>query len=333
MINRRSILLASLAAGAAAGLSACGEQQPEAVGDGKLTVGLTFIPNVQFSPFYVGVKEGLFAKHGLDVTLRHHGQQEDLWGAVLGGQEDIVFASADEAMVAKAGGNDLRTFATAYQTYPLNVMGGDPAVHGSDAGLEVLKGATLGIPGHFGSSYYAALCAIHQAGLTEAHVELVDIGYTTLSALAARQVDFAMGFVNNEGVQLSNQAIASLSIPVFDPAEALLVGPSLVTPGTTVPEDVLRAVASGMQEAEEAIIADPQLALDATAEHVPAMAEPEQRATAEKVLAATAGLWQRDGEVSVAVDAAAFARMGEFLRSAGIIDAVPTDAHIELDLG
>lgn len=327
MISRRSMLLGAVTAGAVAGLAACGDRGG-AVTDGKLTVGLTFIPNVQFSPFYVGVKEGLFAQHGLDVTLRHHGQQEDLWGAVLGGQEDVVFASADEAMVAKAGGNDLRAFATAYQTYPLNVMGGDPTALGTDAGLEVLRGANLGIPGHFGSSYYAALCAIHEAGLTEADVTLVDIGYTTLSALASRQVDFAMGFINNEGVQLSSQGIDALSIPVFDPATPRLVGPSLVTPGTTVPTDVLRAVALGMQEAEEAIVADPQLALDATAEHVPAMAEPEQRATAEKVLEATSQLWQRDGEVTVALDTAAFERMGEFLTQAGIIDSAPSDPYI-----
>lgn len=330
MISRRSVLLGTLAAGAAASLAACGNTSTEAVSDGKLTVGLTFIPNVQFSAFYLGVKEGIFAKHGLDLTLRHHGQQEDLWGAVLGGQEDIVFASADEAMVAKAGGNDLRPFATAYQTYPLTVMGGDPTRHPADAGLEVLKGATLGVPGHFGSSYYAALCAIHQAGLTENDVELVDIGYTTLSALAARQVEFAMGFINNEGVQLDNQNIESLSIPVFDPATAMLVGPSLIAPGTEIPQDVLRAVALGMQEAQEAIVADPQAALDATAEHVPAMAEAEQRATAEKVLAATAELWQRDGEVTVALDTAAFDRMGEFLTGAGIIDAAPSDPYLSV---
>ncbi|GAA4904382.1 ABC transporter substrate-binding protein [Tessaracoccus lubricantis] len=330
MISRRNLLLGTLAVGAAAGLAACGGNQPAAVGDGKLTVGLTYIPNVQFSAFYLGVKEGLFAKHGLDVQLRHHGQQEDLWGAVLGGQEDVVFASADEAMVAKAGGNDLRTFATSYQSYPIRVMGGDPSTLGAEPGLEVLNGASLGIPGHFGSSYYAALCAIHQAGLTENEVKLVDIGFTTLQALAAKQVDFAMGFVNNEGVQLANQDIPTVSIPVFEPSEALLVGPSLIAPGTKVPDDVLKAVALGMQEAEAAVVADPQAALDATAEHVPAMAEAEQRATAERVLAATVELWQRDGEVTVAVDTAAFDRMGEFLAQAGIIDAAPADAYLEV---
>ena len=158
MIDRRGFLLGGLAAGAAVGLAACGTSGGEQ--GGKVTVGLTYIPNVQFSAFYLGVKEGLFAKHGLDVTLRHHGEQEDVFGALLRGDEQVVFASADEAMVAAAGGNDLRTFATSYQTYPLNVIGLDGTLTLPPEPLTVLEGRTLGIPGHFGSSYYAALCAI-----------------------------------------------------------------------------------------------------------------------------------------------------------------------------
>ncbi|WP_231979191.1 substrate-binding domain-containing protein [Tessaracoccus coleopterorum] len=104
MISRRSVLLGSLAtAGALAGLSACGSATPEHSA-GTVTVGLTYIPNVQFSAFYLGVASGIFSGRGLDVTLRHHGQQEDVFGAVLAGQEDIVFASADEAMVAASRG-------------------------------------------------------------------------------------------------------------------------------------------------------------------------------------------------------------------------------------
>ena len=172
MIDRRGFLLGGLAAGAAVGLAACGTSGGEQ--GGKVTVGLTYIPNVQFSAFYLGVSAGIFERHGLDVTLRHHGQQEDVFGAVLKGEEDVVFASADEAMVAAAGGKTLKSFATAYQTYPLEVMGiGETEL--PENPLWILDGKRLGIPGHFGSSYYAALVAIHQAGLTEADVTLQDM--------------------------------------------------------------------------------------------------------------------------------------------------------------
>ena len=241
MIARRHLLFGGLAAGVALGLSACtgAAPAPSAPGATKVTVGLTYIPNVQFSPFYVGVELGLF--EGLDVTLRHHGEQEDVFGAVLKGEEDVVFASADEAMVAAAGGKALKSFATAYQTYPLEVMGiGETEL--PENPLWILDGKRLGIPGHFGSSYYAALVAIHQAGLTEADVTLQDIGYTQLSALTSGNVDYIMGFRNNELVQLQAQGKPVTSVAVVDEAEPQLVGPSLITAGGPS-EDVLRAIA------------------------------------------------------------------------------------------
>lgn len=328
MIARRHLLLGGLAAGVALGLGACtgAAPAPSAPGATKVTVGLTYIPNVQFSPFYVGVELGLF--EGLDVTLRHHGEQEDVFGAVLKGEEDVVFASADEAMVAAAGGKTLKSFATAYQTYPLEVMGiGETEL--PENPLWILDGKRLGIPGHFGSSYYAALVAIHQAGLTEADVTLQDIGYTQLSALASDNVDYIMGFRNNELVQLQAQGKPVTSVAVVDEAEPQLVGPSLITAGGPS-EDVLRAIAEGMRKAEEAIIADPEIALDATAKQVPALADPTQRESAAAVLKATSELWLVDGKVSVAVDQAAFGRMGEFLASVGIIDAAPEQPFVAL---
>lgn len=315
MISRRGVLLG--AGAGLAGLSACGGKDAPASDSGpaKVTIGLTYIPNVQFSPFYVAVDQGLFRDAKLDATLRHHGQQEDLFGAVLGGTEDVVFASADEAMVAASKGQDLRTFATAYQTYPIEVMGLKPL-----ADLAALKGASLGIPGHYGSNYYAALVALHSAGLAETDVKLTDIGYTQVSALTTGKIDFIVAFRNNELVQLKAQGHQVTTLPIS--AEAQLVGPSLITKGDGAGLP-LKAIAEVMAEAEKRIIEKPEIALEATAKHVPALADPAQRAAAEQVLKATSELWLRDGRATVAVDEASFTRMGQALRTAGIITEVP----------
>lgn len=318
MINRRNLLFGAGALGLAAAVG-CAPSRPESA-DGALTVGLTYIPNVQFSAFYLGVAEGIFARHGLEVTLRHHGQQEELFGAVLREQEDVVFASADEAVVASARGNDLTVFATSYQRYPIEVVAA-PGVTASS--LADLAGRSLGIPGHFGSSYYAALVALHNAGLTEGDVTLTDIGFTTVAALTTAKVDFAMGFTNNELVQLAAQGVSVESLPIAGDGEPGLVGPSLIAPRGKVSDDVLRALAAAMEEAEEAAIAEPALALDATAREVPALADPAQREAAGKVLAATADLWAPEGTVDVAVDPAAMEAMAATLVEVGVIDSAP----------
>lgn len=320
MIDRRTILLGAMLAGSAAGLAGCSGKDST---DGRLTVGLTYIPNIQFSAFYVGVEKQIFADHGLEVTLRHHGQQEDIFGALLRGDEQVVFASADEAMVAAANGNDLRTFATSYQHYPLNIIGLDGSVALPAQPLQVLAGRRLGIPGHFGSSFYGALCAIHTAGLSQSDVTLVDIGYTALSALETRKVDFVVAFSNNELVQLQTRGKSPLALPVTSQSEPNLIGPSLVTRANSVPPATLKALAAALAQAEQAVIDDPEAAIGATAAQVPALSDPTQRLAAAKVLDATTRLWLVDGKPSVALNTAAFGRMGEFLVRAGVIDKAP----------
>lgn len=119
--NRRSFLLGVAALGGTT-LVACGGQagqQNTTTNGTTITVGLTYIPNIQFSPFYVAESEGLFKDAGISLTLRHHGTQEGLFTALAAGEEQVVFASSDEAVVSAAGGMpELRTFATCYRQYP-----------------------------------------------------------------------------------------------------------------------------------------------------------------------------------------------------------------------
>lgn len=300
-INRRTfIACTSLAA-----LAGCSSSDKPAKRE-AVTVGLTFIPNVQFCPFYLGVQERLF--DNVDVTLRHHGEQEGLFEALKLGREDIVFASADEAVVA----GDLEVVATAYQRYPAEIM-----VAGGASSLEDLRGKSLGIPGRFGSSYYAALAALDTAGLTEQDVKLVEIGFTSVAALATGKVDAIVGFRNNELVQFQHQGMEVASLPIAP--KPVLVGPSLITTKERAEEPWVQAIVDGMLAAERRIVDDPKVAIDATAKEVPALQEAEQRASAERVLAATTELWKGDADAPhVDVDQAAMRRMEEFLQDADI---------------
>ena len=82
--NRRSFLLGGAALGGTT-LVACGGQagqQNTTTNGTTITVGLTYIPNIQFSPFYVAESEGLFKDAGISLTLRHHGTQEGLFTAL-----------------------------------------------------------------------------------------------------------------------------------------------------------------------------------------------------------------------------------------------------------
>lgn len=310
-ITRRAVL------GAMSGsaLAAC-SRTDEVAGTG-LTVGLTYVPNVQFSPFYVGLDQGIFAEHDLEVTLRHHGEQEDLFTALTTGTEDVVYAATDEAMVAAAGGADLATFATCYQQYPVVILGQAEA-------MTELAGATVGLPGRFGSTYYALQAALAGAGMSEDDIDVVEIGYTQVSALTTGKVAAIVGYRNNELVQLQAQGYPH-SVIEASPTEApLLVGPGLHC-GRAVETSELRKLAQALRACEQTIVDDLAVGLDATASRVPTLADQALRTQAAAVLEATAAMWLRDGAVTTAVDAAAVERMGEFLTAQGIIPATPKE--------
>lgn len=314
MISRRALF----AAAGATALSACA---PKANG---MVLGLTYIPNVQFSPFYLADRDGLFRDAGLEVTLRHHGVQEDLFGALVSGQETVLFASSDEAMVAASQGRDLVSFATGYQHYPSRILARDAT------SVRDLAGKRIGLPGRFGSSYYSVLCALHQSGLSEDDVELVDIGYTQVTALSSNQVDAVVGLINNEAVQLELMGEQFTALEVTDAASPSLVGPGLVTQRDRLTEEQMRALKETMAEAERRIAANPSLAMEATVTHVPTLRDPEQAAVAEKVLEATIKLWHQGDAVSTDVDSAAFTRMADFLEAAGVVQSASRECFISV---
>lgn len=335
-ITRRRLITGTLGLLALGGVAGCtgatGEPGPSTTSTSgppseptKLTIGLTYIPNVQFSPFYVARDLGLFAEQGLDVTLRHHGVQEDSFGALLAGKEDVVFASGDEAVVASSAGATVATFGTGFQQFPGVLLA--PADSGITS-VEDLRGRTIGMPGHFGSSYYTVLAALHMAGLDDTDVTLQDIGFTQVSALTTGRVDVVVGYTNNETVQFANAGFDVVELEVQDPENPTLVGPGLTTVPGRLDDEVLRGLKAALLQAEESILADPRVAIDATAEEEPTLSEAGQEETALAVLAATSKLWLRDGAPSLEVDTAAFVRMGDFLAEVGIIESPPKDLTV-----
>ena len=111
---------ASLALSGCVAGSNAGQSDSSATGD--VTIGLTYIPNVQFAPVYVADAQGMYNDAGVTATVRHHGSDEGLLTALLAGQEDVVIASGDEAAVAASQGLDIVSIGQYYASYPGTVI-------------------------------------------------------------------------------------------------------------------------------------------------------------------------------------------------------------------
>lgn len=281
------------------------------------TIGLTYIPNVQFSPFYLAEADGDYTKAGVQPTLRHHGTSEALFTAIAAGQEQFVIAGGDELMQARSQGVDLVAVASYYRSYPVElIVRADSPI----ASLADLKGRTIGLPGKYGESWFGLLVALKSAGLTQADVKIAEIGYTQRSALTTGKVDAVVGFSNNDAVQFQLAGLAIRALPIAS-GELPLVGACLITTPAyaSAHPDVVKAVVAGTMAGITTAVEKPERALEVSASYVPDLTTAAGKASAAATLAATKPLWTRkDGTVDASLDAAQWSRMAEFLASSGI---------------
>src|SRR5579884_1270113 len=83
-------------------LAACGNSAaPSPNQPANVTIGLGYIPDPQFAPFYVAKTKGYYKAAGLNVTL-DNGIVTDLIGSMIAGRSNFVFASGDEELTARS---------------------------------------------------------------------------------------------------------------------------------------------------------------------------------------------------------------------------------------
>lgn len=323
-MNRRTFLSVATAAAlalGAAGCNAAAEQNSDPTGGataiGTATIGLTYIPNIQFSPFYVAQEKKFFAQRAVKATVRHHGANEGLFTALAAGEEQYVIAGADEMMQAVAEGMDLVAIASYYRTYPVEIIvpADSPIKTTAD-----LKGHSIGLPGKYGESWFGLQVAMKSAGLTEDDVKITEIGYTQQAALTTNKVDAIVGFANNDAVQFGLAGFKVREIPLA--VNVPLVSISLVTTRAelTAHPQVAKAVADAMVEGIAAVKADPDGAIAISAAEVPGLSEDQAKKAARATLDATLKIMlDADGQVSGKLDPALFVDMASFMQSQGLL--------------
>ncbi|HQE32151.1 MAG TPA: ABC transporter substrate-binding protein [Propionibacteriaceae bacterium] len=277
-------------------------------------LGLTYIPNIQFSPFYVADKQGLF---GTTVKLRHHGASEGLFTALTTGDEQFVVAGGDELLQARAEGADLVAVASYYRRYPVRIIvpADSPITSAAD-----LKGRTVGVPGRYGETWFGLKLALAGAGLTETDVKVLEIGYTQQAALATQKVDAVMGFVNGDAVAMTLAGFPTRSVELG--SDVGLVSICLITTRAyaTAHPDTVRAVVRGTVAGMTAVVKDPAAAVTTSEAYVPGLTDPKAKQTATAVLAATTPLFQAaDGTVSGRLDQAQWQTMSDRMVTLGLL--------------
>jgi NitT/TauT family transport system substrate-binding protein len=109
--TKTSRLLAVPAALAALALAGCGGGAPSSSGsaaaapEGETTAVTISIPPSSFAtPMYLGVEEGIFEKHGFEVTLQPGTSMAEMMPLLINGQAQYIFADLHNTIIAKEEG-------------------------------------------------------------------------------------------------------------------------------------------------------------------------------------------------------------------------------------
>jgi NitT/TauT family transport system substrate-binding protein len=299
-------------------LVACGSAAPASTGSGgnltSASIGLGYIPDVQFAPFYVAVNKGYYKAAGLNVTL-NHGIVTDLFGEMMAGKDTFVFAGGDDTLVARSKNLPVVDVSTIYPSYPVSLIVPQAS---SIKTLADIKGHTIGLPGKYGSTYVGLLALLHAVHLTENDVKLVSIGFTQVSALKAGRVDAVMGYTNNEPLQLARLGLPTRTFDV--PKYQAMVSNGIVTTEKTLSGNpaLVRAFAQATIKGLNYVLAHPSEAVQISQDFIPSM----NVAQATDELNATLPIWKGTGQHAPGYnDPATWQAMEQFMAGQGLIPA------------
>lgn len=303
------LLIALAGCGSTGAATGGGSTQPT-----SLTVGLTYVPNIQFAPFYVAEQLGYYKDAGLNVTLRHHNFGEDEFAAIAAGRENVIFAGGDEVLQARAKGLPLVYVANIFTQYPVALIVPD---NSSIHSVADLRGHTIGVPGAYGATYIGLLGLLHSAGLSTSDVKIQSIGYTQVPALIGHKVDAVMGYVNNEPIQFQKASFAVRTFPASQAQPLISNGLAAQESELKAQPAAIRALIAATLKGLDYTIAHPQEAVQLSEKYVPGLSDPATAASALQVLNATIPVMQPNASKPGYNDPAAWQSMATFLQQVG----------------
>jgi putative hydroxymethylpyrimidine transport system substrate-binding protein len=191
---------------AAALLAGCGEK-PEPTAGGappqeRFTVVLDYFPNADHAPIYAALASGEFKRAGLDVRIQTPPDPAAPLRLLQAGKADLAISYEPEVLLAREKGPRIVSVGALVQR-PLTTL---MAIEGS--GVKTvgdLRGKTVGTAGiPYQACYLKTILA--KAGVPEASVKRVDVGFNLVPAMVAKRVDATLGaFWNYEGVDLERR--------------------------------------------------------------------------------------------------------------------------------
>ncbi|MBA2720379.1 MAG: ABC transporter substrate-binding protein [Chloroflexi bacterium] len=324
----RSFFTTLVVAVLAAGCGTSVTPAPSSTAVTKLTVGLGYIPSVQFAQFYRADQAGYYAAEGLAVTFQNE-IDANLVPKLGAGAVDLGLSDGTSVIPAVSQAIPIKYLATIYRQFPSIVFAkASSGITDADG----LVGKKLGIPGKYGSSWIMLQALMASKGHTVSDLTVVEYpDFGQGAAVTQGAVDAATGFVNNEPVQLELTGEKASVLRIDDvtplPGPGIVSGTATLTAKRDAVAGFIRATFKAMNE----IARDPAVGLDAAIKAVPELGK--ERAKQAAILDATIAAWRPTGAaanapVTGAVDPAAWDKTVEFMTSLKLVPKPVTSGDL-----
>ncbi len=246
-MNRRPALVAALVAALSLGLAACSSSEPAAEAeptaaapdsDSPRAVTIGALSISETAPLWAAVEAGVFADHGLDVTVQPIQGGAQAMPALINGDIDFSVGQPFGAMRASLQGLDVKIVAN----YAQSLAEGDDinsVVVGAGSDITTpadLAGKKVAVNSLGAAGDLTIMAAVEQDGGDPSTVEFVEVAFPDAQAqLEAGNIDAA--WVPEPFVSM---IVGAGGARVVDPYQAVLPGlPTLVlqTTGATLADD------------------------------------------------------------------------------------------------
>jgi len=170
-------------------LSGCAAKDKEAAGSkqlGEVKVASWSQPITEQTNLLVGEEKSFYKEKGIEVTFIPGAGGGDAIKNILTGAADIAFTDPGSLYFALDKGEKLRVI---YNIYPQNVFNVVSLTEKNITKPEDLKGKKIGVYSLSSGTRQNLLLLLHQAGLSEKDVTIVETGLLNFAPLMQGQVD------------------------------------------------------------------------------------------------------------------------------------------------
>ncbi|MFE3588844.1 ABC transporter substrate-binding protein [Streptomyces niveus] len=221
----------------------------------KVTLTLNWYPYGEHAPFYYGVKEKIFEKHGIDLEIRAGQGSQKTVQATAAGQTDFGWADTPAVISGVDQGVNVKSLGVMLQTTPSSVQ------FFADQNIKTpadIKGKTIaGTAGDALSKTFPIFLEKNNLKLSDVKVQNTDPA-GKIAAVISGKTDALLGYASDQGPTMADKAKKDVEYLRFSEnglnfySNGLIAGQKILSSDADLTKRMATAVSEAWAAAEKA---------------------------------------------------------------------------------